>query len=75
MRQHKVVDQVRERLTVDRDAQVGQMREVRGAQSARQMLLGEEHFLVRPARGPPVLQPPLKRSQELRRQLPGMPAL
>jgi hypothetical protein len=63
VRQHKVIDQVRERLAGNRHAQVGQVREVRRAQSAGQMLLREEHLLIRPARGPPMFDPPLQGPQ------------
>jgi hypothetical protein len=75
VRQDKVVHQVRERLAVDRHAQIRHVREVRGAQAARQMFLREENLLVRPARGPPVLDPPLHRSQMLLGKLPRMAVL
>jgi hypothetical protein len=74
-RQDEVVNQVREWLPVDRHAQIGHVREVRGAQPARQMLLREENLLVRPARGPPVFDPPLHRSQMLLGELPRVAAL
>jgi hypothetical protein len=75
VRQDKMVNQMRERLAVDRHTQIGHVREVRGAQPARKMLLREENLLVRPARGPPVFDPPLHRSQMLLGELPRMPAL
>jgi hypothetical protein len=75
VRQDKMVHQVRECLPVDCHAQIGHVREVRGAQPARQMLLREENLLVRPARGPPVFDPPLHRSQMLLGELPRIAAL
>ena len=87
MRQHEVVDQMRERLAVDRHAQLAHVREVRGAQPARQVLLREVDLLVRPARGLPVLDPPLQRPQlpiveltgmtplQLLEERPGFPAI
>ena len=63
VRQHEVVDQVRERLAVDRHAQFGQVREVGGAEPAGRMVLREENLLVRPARGLPVFDPALQRAQ------------
>jgi len=63
VRQHEVIDQVRERLAGNCHAQIGQVREVRSAQPAGQMLLREEHLLVRPARGSPMFDPPLQRPQ------------
>ena len=58
--QHEVVDQVGKRLTVDRDAQAGAVREVGGTQPAGLMHLGEEHFLGRSVQGPPLLEAPLQ---------------
>ena len=58
--QHEVVDQVRERLAVDGNAQAGAMGEVRRTQSAGLMHLGEEHLLGRPVLGPPLLDAPLQ---------------
>jgi hypothetical protein len=75
VRQDEVVHQVRERLAADRHAQIGHVREVRGTQPARQMFLREENLLVWPARGPPVFDPPLHRSQMLLGELPRMAAL
>jgi hypothetical protein len=75
VRQHEVVHQVRERFAVDRRAQIGHVREVRGAQLARHMLLREEHLLVRPARGPPVFDPPLECPQLPRGKSPRITAL
>ena len=75
MRQHEVVDQMRARLAVDRHAQLAHVREVRGAQPARQVLLREVDLLVRPARGLPVLDPPLQRPQLPIVELTGMTPL
>ena len=55
--QNEVIDQMRKRLPVDRDAQLPAMREVRLTQLTRPMLLGKEHFARRPFRCPPVLDP------------------
>jgi hypothetical protein len=60
VRQHKVVDQVRERLPLDRHAQLGHVREVGRAEPARRMVLGEEHLLVRSMSRPPLLDPALQ---------------
>jgi hypothetical protein len=43
-----MVHQMRERLPLNGHAQLVQVTEVRGAQPARLMHLGEEHFLGRP---------------------------
>ena len=48
VRQHEVVQQVRERLALDRHPKTVHVREVRRAQPARLMHLAEEHFLGRP---------------------------
>jgi len=61
--QHEVVDQVVERLAADGHAQVGGVREVAGAQSARVVHLREEHFLGRAMQGPPALDVPLQGAQ------------
>jgi len=63
MRQHEVIHQVRKRLAGDGHAQLGHMREVRGAETARRMVLSEEHFFGRAVLGPPLLHPPLQRPQ------------
>ena len=60
VRQDEVVDQVRERLALDGHAQLRHVREVRGAELTGQMLLGEEHLLVRTVRRQPVLDAPLQ---------------
>lgn len=75
VRQHEVVDQVRERLAVDRHAQLGHVREVGGAQPTRRMLLREEDFLGRTARRQPVLDAPLQRPQLPVGELAGMSPL
>jgi hypothetical protein len=61
--QHKVVDQVIEWLTVDRDTQIRHVREVGGTQPTGRVELREEHFLRRTLSGPPRLDPPLERPQ------------
>jgi len=58
-----VIDQVLEPLALDRDLQSRHVREVRLAELARLMNLGEEDLLDRPLRGPPRLDPPLQRPQ------------
>ncbi len=73
--QHEVIDQVRERLTVDRRAQFGHVREIRGAQPARLMPLREEDLLVRPARGPPLFDSSLQGAQLALGEAPGMSPL
>jgi hypothetical protein len=61
--QHEVIDQVLERLLLNRHAQVVQVREVRRRQPAWLMHLAEEHLLGRPRHGPPLLHLPLQRPQ------------
>ncbi len=61
--QHKVVDQVGKRHARDRHVQAGQMREVRGGELPRLVLLGEEYFPIRSLRGAPMFDPPLQRAQ------------
>jgi UDP-N-acetylglucosamine diphosphorylase / glucose-1-phosphate thymidylyltransferase / UDP-N-acetylgalactosamine diphosphorylase / glucosamine-1-phosphate N-acetyltransferase / galactosamine-1-phosphate N-acetyltransferase len=51
--QHEVVDQVLERVAGDGDAQFGHVREVRGTEPPRLVVLCEEHLLGRPFEGPP----------------------
>jgi hypothetical protein len=58
--EHEVVDQVGERASVQRHAQVGAMGEVAGGQSAGIMHLGEEHLLGRSAEGTPAAHAPLQ---------------
>ena len=74
VRQHEVVDQVRERLAVDRHAQFGHVREVGGTQPTRRMLLREENLLGRSAGSQPVFHAPLQRPQLPVGELAGMPA-
>lgn len=52
--QNEMIDQMRERLPVDRDAQLPAMREVRLTQLTRPVFLCEENFARRPFRCPPV---------------------
>jgi hypothetical protein len=61
--QHKVVDQVVERLRGDGDAQLVHDREVRSTQPARLVNLGEEHLLGRARTGPPAPDVALQRPQ------------
>jgi hypothetical protein len=61
--QHEVVDQVSERSTVDRYAQVGAVGEVAGSQPAGMMHLGEEDLLGGAFLGSPLLDPPLQGPQ------------
>ncbi len=61
--EHEVVDQVVERLAGDGDAQLGHVREVRGPEPARFVVLCEEHLLGRSLGGPPVCEPPLEGPQ------------
>jgi hypothetical protein len=61
--QHKVVDQVGKRHAHDRHVQTGQMGEIRGAELSGFVLLGEEHFPIRPLRGAPIFDPSLQRAQ------------
>jgi hypothetical protein len=63
VRQHEVIDHVLERLAVNRHAQIGHTREVRGAEPARYMVLREEDFLVRAVLGQPLLHAPLQGAQ------------
>jgi hypothetical protein len=63
MRQHEVIQHVRERLVRDRDSKLSQMREVGCAQLARPVFLREEYFLRRSLRGAPVFHFPLEGSQ------------
>lgn len=75
VRQHEVVDQMRERLAVDGHAQIVHAREVRGAEPTRRMHLREENFLGRPAGRLPVLDTALQRPQLAIGKLTGMPPL
>ena len=75
MRQHEVVDHMRERPAVDGHTQRGHVREVGGAEPARPMLLREEDFLGGPARGQPVFDAPLQRAQLAVGELTGVPPL
>jgi hypothetical protein len=59
--QHEVVDQVRERLSLDGHAQLVHVAEVGGAQTPRLVHLGEEHFPGRPVLGLPLPDAPLQR--------------
>jgi hypothetical protein len=61
--QHEVVEQVRQRLTVDDDPQAGAVREVGRTQPTGMMHLGEEHFLGRPRQSPPLFDAPLQGPQ------------
>jgi len=61
--EHEVVDQVIERLASDGDTQLGHVREVRGTEPARFVVLCEEHLLGRSLGGPPVFEPPLEGPQ------------
>jgi hypothetical protein len=61
--QHEVVEQVRQRLTVDGDPQARAVREVGRTQPTGMMHLGEEHFLGRPRQGPPLFDAPLQSPQ------------
>ena len=63
VRQHRVVGQVRKRLTGNRHTQVAQVREVGRQQVAWPMHLAEIHFFRRPGRSPPRLHSPLQGSQ------------
>ena len=62
VREHKVIDQMRERLPLNRHPQLFHVAEIRGAQAPRFMHLGEEHFLGRPVLGLPLPHPPLQRA-------------
>jgi hypothetical protein len=61
--QHEVVDQVVERYARNRDAQLGHVGEVRGAEPPRFVGLREEHLLGWPFEGPPQFDPPLEGPQ------------
>ena len=61
--QHEVVQQVVERLALDRHAQFVHVREIRGRQPARLMHLAKEHFLGRSLQGAPTPHLPLQRPQ------------
>ena len=62
IRQDKVIDQMRERLAIDRHPQFPAVCKVRLAQLARSMLLRKEHFSRRPFRCPPVADPASQRA-------------
>jgi hypothetical protein len=72
-----VVEQVRQRLTVNGDPQARAVREVGRTQPTGMMHLGEEHFLGRPRQGPPLFDAPLQGPQlaigEAARVLPLQP--
>jgi hypothetical protein len=59
VRQHKMIDQMREGLTRKRDTQGRHVGEIRLAQPSRLVLLGKVHFLPRAFRRPPHLHAPL----------------
>jgi hypothetical protein len=61
--QHKVVDQMRQWHASDGHAEAGAMREIAGAQPARLMHLGEEHFFGRTVQGMPLLDAALEGPQ------------
>lgn len=75
VRQHEVIDQVRERLAADGYAQIGHVREVRGAQLTGRVFLREEDFLGRTARRLPLFDAPLQRPQLAIGELAGMTPL
>lgn len=75
VRQDEVVDQVGERLALDGHAQLRHVREVRGAEPARRMLLGEEHLLGRPVCCPPLLNAALQGPELSVGEAAGMPTL
>jgi len=56
-RQAEVVQQVRERLAGDRDAEFGAVGEVRQPLLTRRMLLPEDHLLLRPVQRLPMADP------------------
>jgi hypothetical protein len=60
-----MVGQMRERLSLDADAQARQVGKVRGAQTSWLVYLREEHFLGRSRRATPTLEPALQRPQQL----------
>ncbi len=59
-----MVNQMREGLPADGNAQVRQVREIRGPQSSVLVHLREENFLGRSRRRSPTLEPPLQRPQQ-----------
>ena len=63
VRQHEVIDQVVERLTLDRYVQACHVREVRCAQPPGVMHLTEKHFLLGTFGSAPPFHASLKRSQ------------
>jgi hypothetical protein len=73
--QHKVVDQVRERLPLDRHAQRAHVREIRGPQPAGFVDLAEEHFLGWSGQGPPASHLPLQGAQLAIGEATGVAAL
>jgi hypothetical protein len=73
--QHEVVGQVRERRPGDGHPQLGQVREVAGAEPAGFVDLGEEDFLGRSGRGPPALDVPLQSPQLAIGEAAGVAAL
>jgi hypothetical protein len=75
VRQHEVIDHVPERLAVDGHAQVVHEREVRGAELARRMHLGEEDFLGRSTCRLPFFDASLQRPQLAVGKSAGMTAL
>jgi hypothetical protein len=75
VRQHEVIDQVRERRPRDRHSQIVHVREVRGAELAGRVLLRKEDFLGWSARGLPRFDAALQRPQLAVVELAGMPAL
>jgi hypothetical protein len=75
MRQHEVVEQMRERRAVDGHAQVVHAREVRSAEAPRRVLLGEEDFLGRSAGRLPFFDTPLQRPKLAINELTRMTAL
>jgi hypothetical protein len=75
VRQDEVIGQVRERLALDGHAQLGHVREVRGAEPTGRMVLGEEHLLVGTAGRAPMLNAPLQSTELSIGEAAGMPAL
>src|ERR1017187_1554508 len=63
VRQHEVIDQVREALPLDGDAQLFHVREVGRPQAPREVLLREKRLLGRSLCRPPTLPPTLQRAQ------------
>ena len=61
VREHEVIDQVREGHVSDGHAELIAVREVAGAQPARLVDLTEEHLLGRALQRPPALDAPLQR--------------